>query len=784
MGSIGMNTGLQALLTAQYALDTVGNNIANASTPGYSRQKVGLAAGIGLDRGNILVGTGVLAGDLTRVVDDLLNRRIVGQLSIVGRLDQQLQRANEIQSIFGDLDGVGIGSMLDNFFDQISSLSIDPSDPVRRSSLVQGSEILATRFNEVNAGLEEAQTSTKSQAEIVVRQINDLAAQIADLNVKINEVEGGQVTANSLRDQRQQMLEQLSELVPIQVNDSGPGGVRVHVGGALLVDASTTLPLELQVADDGTLAVMAEGANSPLKNLSGKLGGLLNISNDFVSDLKSGLDGLASQLILEVNRVHTTGVPGSGPFNKLVAATPLKVAYEGGVLGVQKLSDSGLPFEISNGELTVNVHDTVTGLVVKHTVAIDPDMQVQELVDAISSIPDVQAYVDDAGHFTMTSSTGHAFEFSNLVVPHPDVAGTFGGAKASIGTGASEPFALVDGDTLDLSVMAGGIPSTVSVAFSASDFAAIGSATAEELAAVLNGDAAFAASGAVAVAKDGGLFVQTTSGGTTESLTITGGSAVGALGLAGAVGQTVTGALDSVDVEIGGSYDGAGDEVYTLRPTGEGSIGTTPGLTVEVVDSSGQVVGSLDVGEGYVPGTSLQLANGLTASFGIGDVSALAGDRLSVEATADSDTSDVLAVLGLNTYFEGSDAGSIKVRDELVDDPSLLASSSSGSGGNNGTLLALLELQDRSLEALGGQDFGERYGQMIAGVGFEVGSADASSRSSRAVLESLQSRRDSISGVNVDEELVSLIRFEQSFQAASRYIAALGEMEDTILSLI
>jgi flagellar hook-associated protein 1 len=782
MGSIGMNTGLQALLTAQYALDTVGNNIANASTPGYSRQKVGLAAGIGLDRGNILIGTGVVARDLTRVVDDLLNRRIVGQLSIVGRFDQQLQRANEIQSIFGDLNGVGIGSMLDNFFDQVSSLSIDPSDPVRRSSLVQSSEILTTRFNEVNAGLVEAQSSTKSQAEIVVRQVNDLAAQIADLNVKINEVEGGQVTANALRDQRQQMLEQLSELVPIQVNDSGPSGVRVHVGGALLVDASTTLPLELQVADDGALSVQAQGANSALKNLSGKLGGLLNISNDFVSGLKSGLDGLASQLILEVNRVHTTGVPGSGPFNKLVGATPLKVAYEGGVLGVQKLSDSGLPFEISNGELTINVHDTASGAVVKHTVAIDPDMQVQELVDAISSIPDVQAYVDDAGHFTMTSSPGHAFEFSNLVVPHPDAAGTFGGAKASIGTGGVEPFALVDGDTLDLSVTNGGIPSTVSVSFAASDFAAIGSATAEELAAVLNGDAAFAASGAVAIAQDGGVFVQTTASGPAESLSVTGGSAVGALGLTGAVGQTVTGALDSVDVVIGGSYNGDSDEVYTLRPTGEGSIGTTPGLVVEVLDSSGQVVGSLEVGEGYVPGTPLQIGGGLTASFGIGDVSAIAGDRVAIEATADSDTSDVLAVLGLNTYFEGSDAGSIKVRDELVDDPNLLASS--GGGGNNGTLLKLLELQDRSLEALGGQDLGERYGQMIAGVGFEVGSADASSRSSRAVLESLQSRRDSISGVNVDEELVSLIRFEQSFQAASRYIAAIGEMEDTILSLI
>ena len=83
MGSIGLNTGLQALLTAQHALDTVGNNIANAATPGYSRQRVELTSGIGIDRGNVLIGTGVVARDLSRVVDDLLNRRIVGQLSVV-----------------------------------------------------------------------------------------------------------------------------------------------------------------------------------------------------------------------------------------------------------------------------------------------------------------------------------------------------------------------------------------------------------------------------------------------------------------------------------------------------------------------------------------------------------------------------------------------------------------------------------------------------------------------------------------------------------------------------
>lgn len=784
MSSIGMNTGLQALLTAQHALDTVGNNIANAATPGYSRQRVDLVSGVSLNRGNVLIGTGVQARSLTRVVDDLLNRRIVGQLSVVGRLDQQLERADQIQALFGDLSGVGVGSMLDKYFDEISSLSVDPSDPVRRSAVVQAAGQLTARFNEVSAGLADAKTSTHSQARIVVDQVNGIAAQIADLNVKIAETESGQVSANGLRDQRQQLLEQLSELADVRAKDTGNSGLRVHVGGALLIDGSTSLKLDLNKSDDGQLAIDVVGSSTQLNSLSGKLGALLDVSNGFVDELSSGLDGLASELIMEVNRVHSTGVPGSGPFTKLVGSSTLQPQHQGSVVEIQTLAESGLPFDAQAGSLTINVHDLGDGSITKHSVAIDPKMKVQDLIDQVSSIPGLEAHVDDAGRFTMSSTSGRAFDFSNVVSPKPDTHGTLGGAQASIGTLGAEPFALTNGDTLDLTVQSGGVSTNVSVAFANADFDDISQATADELAAALNGDPNFSASGAVATAQGGHLFVQTGSSGATEEIAVTGGTATTALSLDGVVGQIVTGADDSVDIEIGGTFTGSSDESYSFTPTGEGQVGTTPGLAVEVRDSSGQIVATLDVGEGYVPGSPLGIAEGLTASFGIGDLSSSAGDRVAFDVDADSDTSDVLVALGLNTFFVGSNASDIAVREEIVNDPSLLASSASGSSGDNGVLLALLDLQDKDLDSLGGQDFGDRYGEIVADVGFRVNSAESSLNSSMAVLDSLRNRRDSVSGVNVDEELVNMIRYEQSFQAASRYIAALDQLQDSLLALI
>jgi flagellar hook-associated protein FlgK len=784
MASIGINTGLQALLTAQYALDTVGNNIANANTPGYSRQRVNLASGLGIDRGNVFIGTGVVARDLSRMVDDLLNRRIGAQLTVVGRIDQQLEVASQIQSVFGDLDGVGIGSMLDGFFDEVSSLSTDPADTVRRTAVVQSADALAARFREVQLGLGEARTSTATQATLAVKEVNRLATGIADLNLRIAEIEAGQVTANALRDERQLLVEQLSSLVDVRVKDAGVQGLRVHIGSALLVDGSTTLPLSSYERNDGTTAVRTQGGTSDIKNLSGRLGALLDGDEGFASELQAGLDGLAKGLILEVNRAHSTGVPGNGPFTALKGAVPLQLSAQGGVLEAQSLAGSGLPFDVQAGALTVNVHDLASGAITKESIAIDPGMTVGELLGAFNAIDGINANVDDAGHFSVTAEVGHAFDFSKRVIGDPDTNGTLGGTSASLGSGAAEPFALASGDTLDFTAVVGGTTTNVSVAFDASDFADITAATAEEIAAVLSNDPAFDAAGLKAVAQNGHLFVQTTSSGATETLTLTGGSAAAALGLTAAVGQTVTGSLDAVEVQVKGNYTGTEDQTFSLVAKSDGVIGTTPGLAIDVVDATGQVIATLDVGDGYVPGSPIGIGDGLSVAFALGEISSTGGDRIAIEAQADSDTSDVLVALGLNTFFTGSTAGDIAVREDIVEDPNAFAFSGTGSSGDNGVLLELLALQDASSEALGGRTLGEKYSDVIASIGFEVVTAEASSTSSRAVLESLTERRDSVAGVNIDEELVDMLRFEQSFQAAARYLSALNALEDTVLSLI
>src|SRR5262245_66413539 len=102
MSTIGLNTGLSALLSARYMLDTIGHNIANANTPGYSRQRVQLGSASPLQLGQLLLGTGVDAGRVQRSVDELLQRRIHGQHSLMGSLSTQQSGLASFESLFAE----------------------------------------------------------------------------------------------------------------------------------------------------------------------------------------------------------------------------------------------------------------------------------------------------------------------------------------------------------------------------------------------------------------------------------------------------------------------------------------------------------------------------------------------------------------------------------------------------------------------------------------------------------------------------------------------------------
>jgi flagellar hook-associated protein FlgK len=276
--------------------------------------------------------------------------------------------------------------------------------------------------------------------------------------------------------------------------------------------------------------------------------------------------------------------------------------------------------------------------------------------------------------------------------------------------------------------------------------------------------------------------VQTQGGGGAASLTVAGGSALAALGWG--AGQTTSGSAHAVEVALTGAYTGAANALYTFVPSADGTIGTTAGLTIAVHDASGAQVATLAVGAGYQPGTALALGNGLSVSFGYGEVSASDNDAFAVHALADADTSDALVALGLNSFYTGSTAGDIALSDALADDPALLAGSYTGAAGDNGALLALAKLSEQSVGALGGETLGAYHDALVADLGFEVAAAKEAHEVEELLAASLEARRSEVSGVNLDEELVRMVELEQAYAAAAQLIQVVNQLHDELLGML
>jgi flagellar hook-associated protein 1 FlgK len=785
MSSVGLNTGLSALLSARYMLDTVGHNIANANTPGYSRQRVQLSSALPLSVGNLLIGSGVDAGRVERAVDELLGRRIQSQRSLMGSLSAQLGGLSDLEALLGEPGENGLGSLLDGFFASTSKLASAPADSIHLTGLVHSTNALTTRFNDLAGTLARASSDAMADVKARVSEVNELAAEVAALNLKIGETESVNLSANDLRDRRDMALGRLSELVDTTIVNGSNGSVRVLVAGNTLVGSARANRMTITSDPAGQTALRIEGATGLVPVSGGEIGGLLRFGAELAPRYRQQLDLMAHNLILEANRVHSTGIPVRGAFHTLVGSSEIQDFDQDGRVTDELLSNAGLPFDVRSGSLYVNVVEESTGNITKHRIDISSThTTVDDLIDELNSIEHLSAAVGTSGHLRIASDSGFGFDFSRRVDGDPDPAGTFGGARASLGTTQGEPFALADGDTLDLTVTSGGSPVTVSINFSQSDFREISAATAEEIAAAIQADPGAQARGLTAVAVDGQVFLQTQAEGSAAGFVVDGGPAAGALGWGALAGTPIQGQDNSVDVRLTGAYSGAQDDRLFFRPTQDGVIGTTDGLQVEVFDEDGNRLTTLDVGAGYVPGTELEIGNGLAVSFGLGELSATQGDAFGVDLVADSDTSDVLVALGLNSLFSGSTAADIALRDEIADDPSLLAISLSGEDGDGAVLLDLLKVEKTQAEGLDHTTIGLFWGNLVGDLGFEASMADSALASNDAVLQSLEQRQSAISGVNVDEELVDLVAYEQSFAAAAQYISVVNQLGDEVLNLI
>jgi len=778
MGNISLNIGLNALLTAQASLDAAGHNIANANTPGYSRQNLRRTTGLPINLRGLQFGTGVRPEKIVRTVDDLLNKRILSQASTLYRHDSILVGMQEIEAVLGEPGGFGLGGLLDDVFSNLSSLSSSPDDLVLRTGVMQSASTMTDQFHELSVQLEEQRMISAQRIDYFTSEVNNQAHLISNLNQQILTTEASGVVANDLRDQREMALRSLAEQVNISTHDLGNGGMRVLLDGQLLVGQSTVNELRAEIESDGQVTLMLEGSTAPVDPGGGAIGGLIEFNREFLPQLAEQVDTLAFNLIREMNREHAQGIPSSGGFTQLTGSFAPGDQDGDGLFSDELISYAGLPFEMNQGSLFVNVEDTATGTFTTHEIAVDPErMTIGQFADALSAIPGLNGSLDSAGRIQILAESGKTFDFSTRLNSAPDPQGTFGGGRASLGSTTSGPFDLggmLPGPMFDFG--------TFTVDMATGDFVNPSQATAQEFAEAFNADPDASANLVQAVAVGDQVFIQTLSEGSSETFTIASGAGLGVLGLA--PGATATGSDTSVQVEIHGEYNGSENQTFTFRPMSDGQIGTTPGLLVEVYDQAGRLVTTLDVGEGYLAGNELAVADGLSVSFTFGELSATDNDAFVERALVNADTSDVLLGFGLNSFYEGTSAGTISVRQDLVDDPRLLAASRTGAAGDAGSLLKMIGLQQRNLADVGGDTLGEYYGTIIGGLGFDIGSTRNSLEVEGFLLESLDARRDQVSGVNIDEELVDIIEFEQAFAAAAQFIQVVNQLNDEILSLI
>ncbi|MBK8979977.1 MAG: flagellar hook-associated protein FlgK [Planctomycetes bacterium] len=771
--AMGLGATLRALSAARMGIQTASQNVANANVPGYSRQRLVLSATTPLSIQGLLVGSGVQVADLRRIVDEGLVGRIAAQEALYGSAATRYERLYELEGLFSD-DGGGVAERMSELFGALGALQTDPGDRALRGGVVQAGEAFTSGLNLVAQRLADVGGSVFAEVQGLARSLEEKARIVADLNVEIVRLESGGGTANDLRDRRDQAIRELSELCDVRRADHASGSLDLLVGGRLLVAGRRVEPVSV-ARDAGGAARLTIGANRRVADVEGgRIGALLELQSSTAPQLLQRLDTFTRELILGFDRVHTTGTPGDGPFQSLVAGRTPRDTNGNGLLGDELLESLGLPFDIRGGELWVRIVDRDSGDHAQHRVAIDPtSTTLRELAAQLSALPHLTASVDTAGRLRLQADRGYGFDFAPTLDAVPDPDGLFGGSAPTVATAASGPFDLSSaGFPQTFTVDVDGVPEVVTL--TAADFADPSRATAAELAAAIDADLTRAR----ALVADGRLTLRATSAGAAATMTLADGAGAPLARLGLPVGD-FDGQAHGVAVRIAGQYDGDGNRHFRFVAAGDGEIGVTAGLQVDVFDETGRRVATLDVGDGY-DGGPLPVDEGIEVTFTQGRISRSANDAFALDALADPDTADLLVALGLNTFFLGSTAQDVRVNPDLVASPGRLAAARDGSSGN---LLRLAELERMPSMALGGDDLAAYVAAIVADVGFETSRARSTLETQDALKTALEEQRLSVSGVDIDEEMLDLVAWQQSFEAASRMVAVVQQITDTLMNL-
>lgn len=292
-----ISTATSGLMSSQVVLNMIGQNVANATTDGYSRLTATLST---------TSDGGVTVSSISRVVDEYLNSQLWSASSETGYYTSYSEYLSATETLLSS-DTMGIDTLLDDYYSALSAASSSPDDDTLRQAVLSAAESLVSGFNYLYENLNTQYASVNEQLDSSVDSVNELTTTIAELNEAIVALQAQGGDTSSLEDSRDSAITELAEMMEIDVTEQSDGSYSVTLSqGQPLVSGSTAATLNLE--SDGSLSLSYhQQTYSVGEDVGGTIGGLQDYLSEVLEPTLTTLNELAASIADDFNSLQSSG---------------------------------------------------------------------------------------------------------------------------------------------------------------------------------------------------------------------------------------------------------------------------------------------------------------------------------------------------------------------------------------------------------------------------------------------------------------------------------------------
>jgi flagellar hook-associated protein 1 FlgK len=297
------------IFASQAALSVTSNNIANVNTSGFSRREALFAVASPVVLSGNLLGNGVTVSGIKRYYDSFVQTQLWGQYQNYGKSYALDQALSQVEQVFNEAKSIGLAAPLTDFFNAWQEVATNPEGFAERGVLLQKANSLVLAAKQMELGITDTLKNMNESIDTMVDRVNAIASEISAINSKIVQIEAGSQTESShdLRDQRDMLLNELSNLVDFNSYEDKNGSITVTVGMRNLVSGVTTNNLSTKTNEDGDKELYLDGINITENVQKGQLGGFFSVRDNIRTNSLNGLQRLIASLVKETNILHRAG---------------------------------------------------------------------------------------------------------------------------------------------------------------------------------------------------------------------------------------------------------------------------------------------------------------------------------------------------------------------------------------------------------------------------------------------------------------------------------------------